>query len=121
MEEKYKVGLKIFIILISVSVVHTAGNIFGHLGIISDLFVVLGLIQVWNNVKTAKARADIMDKIDSLIDIGDISQFLTLKTEEIKYELTQSQKSKEYPFLLEDASTTDSQKEEETFNNGLGI
>ena len=84
MKENYTIGLKVFILLISLAILHTLGRILGGLGLISDLFTVLGAYLVWNNVKTSEARQRVISKVDEVIDVEDLGELLSNKTKQLK-------------------------------------
>ena len=84
MKENYTISLKVFIFLISLAILHTLGRILGGLGLISDLFTVLGAYSVWKNVKTSEARQRIINKVDEVIDVEDLGELLSNKTKQLK-------------------------------------
>ena len=84
MKENYTIGLKVFIFLISLAILHTLGRILGGLGLISDLFTVLGAYVVWKNVKTSEARQRVINKVDEVIDVEDLGELLSNKTKQLK-------------------------------------
>ena len=84
MKENYTISLKVFIFLISLAILHTLGRILGGLGLISDLFTVLGAYLVWKNVKTSEARQRVISKVDEVIDVEDLGELLSNKTKQLK-------------------------------------
>lgn len=92
MKENYTIALRVFVLLVVLSITHTAAKILGSLGVISDLFVVLGAYQVWLNVKSPVARQNLIEQFKGYTNLDDISELLAEKTEELKVKFDEVKK-----------------------------
>ena len=97
MKENYTISLKVLIFLIALGVLHTVARILGGLGLVSDLFTVLGAYMVWQNVKTSEARQRVIRKVDQVIDVDDVGELLSEKTKQLKVQVQKIKKPSDVP------------------------
>lgn len=90
MKNNYTVGLKVLLVIVTLALLHTASNILGSFGVISDLFTVLGAYQVWLNVRTKEARQNTLTKVTGFVNVDDIGEIVSEKVEEIKSQFNSS-------------------------------
>jgi hypothetical protein len=76
LEKQISIGLKIGLLIALIIVLHSVSNLASHLGIITDLFILLGLIQSVRFLSNKNIRKETIKNLEDFIDIEDIKSFI---------------------------------------------
>lgn len=87
MENKIDLSVKAILLVISLLLLHIAGKFLGGVGLLSDLFIVVGAYTVWNKVNSKTKRKELITTVSDMIDLEDISGIITSKIREVKSEV----------------------------------
>ena len=74
LQARITLGLQATLILFVLGVVHMTGSVLSGLGIISDIFVVLGAIQTGRFFINEDLRYDVSEFLGELLNLNDISE-----------------------------------------------
>lgn len=76
LESRITLGLQAGLVLFTLGLVHIAGSVFGSLGIISDLFIVIGGIQTARFFLNETLRNDVYESLGEFLNLNDVAEFI---------------------------------------------
>lgn len=76
LEKQLSMGLKIALIIAAIILIHGVSNIAGNLGLISDLFILLGLIQSVRFISDKQVREETVNSFSNFINTKDVHLFI---------------------------------------------
>jgi hypothetical protein len=84
LEKQLSIGLKITLIITSIILIHSISNFAGSLGLISDVFILLGLIQSIRFLTDNDVREELINSFNKFISINDINTTIKLLLKFVK-------------------------------------
>lgn len=124
---KISLGVKILIALICLVILHNASSILNNLGIITDLFIIIGVYQSGKFLTNKETRTSVIDKSKELIDFESFDRFIDNVIDTINNTATEASKTEASDFkfsiddLLESNPLTAPTKKEEEKKPNLTI
>lgn len=116
---KISLAVKILIALVSLVMLHNASSILNNLGIITDLFIIIGVYQSGKFLTNKEVRTSVIDKSKELIDFESFDGFIYNVIDLINKTTAEASKEVESEFkfsiddLLESNPLTASTEKEE--------
>lgn len=110
---KINLGIKLLIGLVILVMLHNACSIFNNLGILTDLFIIIGVYQSGRFLINKEVRTSVINKTQEIIDFENFDSFIN-NVIDLVNKNTQSnfEEGKEFKFsideLLNDTSLPDS-------------
>lgn len=83
LENRITLSLQATFILITLGLVHLTGSVLGRLGILSDLFVVIGAIQTVRFFINEDLRFDVSEFLGEFLQLSDVAEFIADKLDEV--------------------------------------
>ena len=77
LQQRITLSLQASLLLLSLAVVHMGGSVLGNLGIISDIFVVVGFAQTVRFFLSSYIREDVSEAFEDFMDLEEVSESLT--------------------------------------------
>lgn len=101
---KISLGVKILIALICLVMLHNASSILNNLGIITDLFIIIGVYQSGKFLTNKEIRTSVIDKSKELIDFESFDGFIDNVIDLINNTATEASKTEvsEFKFSIDD-------------------
>lgn len=124
---KISLAVKILIALVSLVMLHNASSILNNLGIITDLFIIIGVYQSGKFLTNKEVRTSVIDKSKELIDFESFDGFIDNVIDLINKTTAEASKEVESEFkfsiddLLESNPLTASTKKEEERESNFTI
>mgnify|MGYP000051674964 CR=1 FL=1 len=116
---KISLGVKILIALICLVILHNASSILNNLGIITDLFIIIGVYQSGKFLTNKEIRTSVIDKSKEIIDFESFDGFIDNVIDLINNTATEASKTEvsDFKFNIDDLLdsnplTTSTEKEE---------
>lgn len=76
LETRLSIGIKGVMVLIVVLLLHSTSSILNHLGILSDLFIIIGVYQAGQFLTNKELRQNSINKAKELIDTESIDKVI---------------------------------------------
>lgn len=121
---KISLAVKILIALVSLVMLHNASSILNNLGIITDLFIIIGVYQSGKFLTNKEVRTSVIDKSKELIDfesfdglIDNVIDLINKTTAEASKEVESEFKFSIDDLLESNPLTASTEKEEERESN----
>lgn len=121
---KISLAVKILIALVSLVMLHNASSILNNLGIITDLFIIIGVYQSGKFLTNKEVRTSVIDKSKELIDFESFDGFIYNVIDLINKTTAEASKEveSEFKFSIDDLLesnplTASTEKEEERESN----
>lgn len=121
---KISLAVKILIALVSLVMLHNASSILNNLGIITDLFIIIGVYQSGKFLTNKEVRTSVIDKSKELIDFESFDGFIDNVIDLINKTTAEASKEveSEFKFSIDDLLesnplTASTEKEEERESN----
>ena len=73
LQQRVNLALQTILVLIGLSILHLVGSVFGGLGLISDAFITIGLVQSIRFLFDADFRYEASEGFDEFINISEVS------------------------------------------------
>lgn len=101
---KIRFGVKILIALICLVMLHNASSILNNLGIITDLFIIIGVYQSGKFLTNKEIRTSVIDKSKELIDFESFDGFIDNVIDLINNTATEASKTEvsDFKFSIDD-------------------
>ncbi len=77
LETRLSIGIKGVIVLIVVLLLHSTSNVLNHLGILSDLLIVIGVYRAGQFLTNKELRQNSINKAKELIDTESIDKVIS--------------------------------------------
>ena len=77
LQQRVTLALQATLILLTLSIVHMIGSVFGGLGIISDAFVAIGLVQAIRFAFNSDVRYEVQESFDDFLNLEELSEATT--------------------------------------------
>jgi len=77
LQQRVTLALQATLILLTLSIVHMIGSVFGGLGIISDTFVAIGLVQAIRFAFNSDVRYEVQESFEDFINLEELSDATT--------------------------------------------
>jgi len=94
LQQRVNLGLKTILVVTGLAILHLIGSVFGGLGLISDGFLAIGLIQSIRFLFNADFRYEASESFDEFINVNEVT---TSTAEYIGKALGQTVTSSEAP------------------------
>lgn len=84
LETRLSIGIKAIGLLVIVLVLHSASSVLNNLGILTDLFIIIGVYQAGQFLTNKESRQNIINKAKELVDTESIDNMVSEVAETIK-------------------------------------
>lgn len=77
LETRLSIGVKGVMVLIVVLLLHSTSNVLNHLGILSDLFIIIGVYRAGQFLTNKELRQNSINKAKELVNIESIDKVIS--------------------------------------------
>lgn len=82
-QQRVNLGLQVIFLGIGLTILHLVGSVFGGLGVLTDGFITIGLVQSIKFLINAEFRKEAYEGFEEFIDINEISESTSEYLEEV--------------------------------------